>query len=209
MTLKLLIKKLYLDEKKFIERDLIRGYCKKLNLNYYSAIGYLTNNKYLVRILRGIFYMPSIEERKLNKLDINYLDAINEALKIKKIKNYYFGLETAIKLNNLTHEYFVIDYVLSDKIFRAKPVKILGHKIRFVKLKKELFDFGITKDKIPKSDIEKTILDIIYLAKYDGLNDNEIKSKIADLLKFTSKENLLTYSKQYNRTVHKFVEGLL
>ena len=126
MTLKLLIKKLYLDKKKFIERDLIREYCKKLNLDYYSTIGYLTNHKYLIRILRGIFYMPSIEEKKFDKLDINYLKAINEALKIKNIKNYYFGLETAIKLNKLTHEYFVIDYVLSDKIFRAKPVKILA-----------------------------------------------------------------------------------
>jgi len=209
MTYKLLIKKLYLDEKKFIERNLIREYCKKLNLGYYPAIGYLTNHKYLIRILRGIFYMPSIEERKLDKLDINYLDAVNEALKIKNIKNYYFGLETAIKLNKLTHEYFVIDYVVSDKIFRAKPVKILGHKILFVKLKKRLFDFGITKDKIPRSDIEKTILDIVYLAKYDGLNDNEIKSKIADLLKFSSKRKLLNYSRKYNGAVHNFIEGLL
>ena len=197
MTLKLLIKKMYLDGNKFIKRDLIKEYCKKLNLSYYSAIGYLTNHKYLIRILRGIFYMPSIEERKFDKLDIDYLDAINEALKIKKIKNYYFGLETSIKLNKLTHEYFVIDYIVSDKIFRAKPVKIMGHKIRFVKLKKELFNFGIIKDKLPRSDIEKTILDIIYLAKYDGLNDNEIKSKIIDLLKFSSKNKLLKYSKRF------------
>ena len=48
MTYKLLIKKLYLDEKKFIERDLIREYSTKLNLDYYSVIGYLTHNKYLI-----------------------------------------------------------------------------------------------------------------------------------------------------------------
>lgn len=208
MTFKLLIKKMYLDEKKFIERSLIKEYCKKLNLDYYPTIGYLMNNKYLIRILRGIFYIPSIEERKLDKLNINYLEAIKEVLKIKNIKNYYFGLETAIKLNKLTHEYFVIDYVVSDKIFRAKPIKILGHKIRFIKLKRGLFDFGIIKDKILRSDVEKTILDIIYLSKYNGLSDNEIKNKIANLLKFSSKSVLLKYSKKYNETIYKFVGGL-
>lgn len=206
MTYKLLTRKLYLDEKKFIESNLIREYCEKLVMDYYPAIRYLTHNKYLIRILRGIFYKPSVEERKFNKLDVNYLYAINEALKIKNVKNRYFGLETAIKLNNLTHEYFVTDYVVNDKIFRAKPIMILGHKIRFIKLKKGLFKFGIKKNNIPFSDVEKTILDIVYLSKYDGLSDNEIKGKIADLLKHSSKSKLLRYSKKYNRTVHKFVK---
>ena len=120
MTYKLLTRKLYLDEKKFIESDLIRDYCEKLGMDYYPSIRYLTHHKYLIRILRGIFYRPSVEERKFNKLDVNYLYAINEALKIKNVKNRYFGLETAIKLNNMTHEYFITDYVVNDKIFSRK-----------------------------------------------------------------------------------------
>jgi len=208
MSLKLLIRKLYLDDEKFIRSDLVRDYCKKLNMDYYAAIRYLTHNRYLIRILKGIFYKPTVEERKFDKVDINYLDAINKALKIKKVKNWYFGLETAVKLNNLTHEHFTIDYVISDKIFRAKSFIILGHKIKFVKLKKRLLNFGIKKDKIPYSDVEKTTLDIVYLSKYGGLPDKEIKNRISDIFKRCSRTKLLNYSKRYNKTVHEFIEGL-
>lgn len=209
MSFSLLIKKLYLNNEKFIVSDLIKGYCNKLELNYYNTIRYLTHNKYLIRIFKGIFYMPSIEERKLNKLNTNYLDTIAEALKIKGVKNWYFGLETSLKLNNLTHEFFLIDYVINDKIFRAKPITILNYKIKFIKIKKELLSFGIKKKKLPFSNVEKTVLDIIYLAKYESISDNEIKSKIIDLLKHCSKVKLLNYSKKYNNSVTKFIEGVL
>src|SRR3989344_4089405 len=134
MTLKLIVKKLEFSDKKFITREEIREYCKKLSLDYYVTIRYLTHYKYLIRILRGIFYIKSIEERKLNKTNISHLEAIKEALKIKGIKHWYFGLSTALKLNNLTHEYFAIDYVINDKIFRAKPFPILGYNIKFIKI---------------------------------------------------------------------------
>ena len=209
MTFKLLVRKLYMDEKNFIKSDLIREYCKKLNMDYYTAIRYLTHHKYLIRILRGIFYKPTIEERKFDALNINHLDAIDKALKIKNIKNWYFGLETAVKLNNLTHEHFATIYVVNDKIFRAKSFIILGNRIKFIKLKKELFTFGIKKEKFPYSNVEKTTLDIIYLSKYGGLSDKEIKNKIIDLLEHCSNSKLLNYSKKYNKTVHNFVKGLI
>ena len=208
MTYKLITRKLYLDDKKFIKSDLIRDYCKTLNMDYYVTIRYLISNRYLIRILKGIFYRPSVEERKFNRLDVYYLDAINEALKLKNIKKRYFGLETAIKLNKLTHEYFAVDYVITSEIFRSRPVNILGHKIRFVKLKEGLFNFGIKSRGISYSDVEKTILDMIYLSKYDGLSDEEIKSKVSEWLKFCSRNKLLRYSKLYNRAVYKFVEDL-
>lgn len=207
MSITILIKKLNLDENKFIENTLIREYCRKLNLDYNIVIRYLTSKKYLYRIFKGIFYKPSIKERKLGILEIDYLSAVIEALKRKKIKNWYFGLDTAIKFNNLTHEHFAVDFIINDTIFRAKPITILGRKIKFVKLKKELCRFGIkTKNSINFSDIEKTVLDIIYLSRYEGLGKNEIKPKITDLLKNCSKVKLLRYSKEYNTKVKKFID---
>jgi len=171
MSYKLLVRKIEMDEKKtkFIVRDTIKEYCRALKLDYHSAIRYLLSNKYLVRVLRGIFYIKSIEERKLNKIDINYLEALKKALEIKGVKNWYFGLETALKLNNVTHEYFSEDFVVSDSIYRAKAFDILGYKIKFLKIKKDLTEFGIKKENVNYSDVEKTILDIIYFGKYNSL----------------------------------------
>ena len=96
------------------------------------TVGYLMTNNYIIRILRGIFYVKSIEERKFKNVDMDYLAVIKRTLEIKEVKNWYFGLNTAVKLNNLTHEYFVIDYVLNDIIARPRPIEILGHKIKFI-----------------------------------------------------------------------------
>jgi len=210
MTLRLLIKKLYLDNLKFIDGKTLREYCKKTGMDYNVVIRYLTSRKYLMRILKGTFYMPSLEERKFNRTSISHLEAIAEALKMKNIRNWYFGLETARKFNSLTHEYYVIEYVVNDTIFRAKPITILGHKIKFIKLKKPLFSFGIKKHEgLRVSDNEKTVLDIIYLARYEGLTDKEIKNKVLDMIKHCSREKLLKYAKEYNVSVKNFVREFL
>jgi hypothetical protein len=204
MTLKLIVEKLELSDKKFITREELREYCKKLSLDYYVTIRYLTHYKYLVRILRGIFYIKSIEERKLNKTDINYLEAIKEALKIKGVRNWYFGLSTALKLNNLTHEYFTIDYVINDKIFRAKPFFILGYKIKFIKINSKLTSFGIINKNLPYSDPEKTMLDFVYLKEYGS-----VKLIPEEIFEECSKNKILKYSKSYDKRTIKRLNQLL
>jgi len=204
MTLKLIVRKLELSDKKFITREEIRGYCKTLSLDYYVVIRYLTHYKYLIRILRGIFYIKSIEERKLNKIDISHLKAIKEALEIKGVKNWYFGLSTALKINNLTHEYFTIDYVISDKIFRAKPFLIMGYKVKFIKINPKLTKFGIINKNFPYSDAEKTMLDFVYLKEHGN-----VKLIPEEIFDDCSKNKLLKYSKNYdNRTIKRLKEML-
>jgi predicted transcriptional regulator of viral defense system len=204
MKTTIIIEKLNLLNKKYITRDELKVYCKNLNKDYYNTIIYLTRNKYLIRILRGIFYVPSLEERKYNKINISLYEIITEALKIKGINNWYFGLDSAIKLNNITHETTATEYVVNDKIFRPRPILILGKKIKFIKLKKELLTFGITKEKT--SDLEKTILDIIYLAKYNKEKDKEILNKIIDLLEICNKPKIKKYSKYYPKTITKIID---
>ena len=204
MTLKLIVRKLELSDKKFITREELKEYCKKLSLDYYVAIRYLTHYNHLVRILRGIFYIKSIEERKLNKTNINHLEAIKEALKIKGVKNWYFGLSTALKLNNLTHEYFTIDYVVNDKIFRDKPFLIMGYKTKFVKIKSKLTLFGIINKNLPYSDAEKTMLDFIYLKEYGN-----VKLVPEEIFEKCSKNKLLKYSKSYGKRTIKRLKEML
>jgi len=199
MTLKLMVAKLQLHNKKFITREELREYCRDINLDYYTTIRYLTYYKHLARIFKGIFYIKTIEERKFNKTDISYPEIIKKALYIKGIRRWYFGLETALKLNNMTHEYFAIDYVISDSLFRAKPITILGHKIRFVKLAHSLVSFGLKKNNVPYSDPEKTALDLLYLKKYS-------KGEFMDLSRKLSKNKLIIYSKHYNKRIREVVK---
>ncbi|MCX6742469.1 MAG: hypothetical protein NTX24_04855 [Candidatus Pacearchaeota archaeon] len=205
MSYKLLIKKLMIDKKKIITREELKEYCKNFKMSYSSVIGYLLRNRYAERILRGIFYLKSIEERKLNKSDMSFYEAIKEALRIKGVKNWYFGLESAIKLNNLTHEYFAIDFIISDKIKRKNTIEILGHKVKFLTIKKELIKFGIEKGKIPYSDIEKTILDIVYLGIYRGYSESTIRNDIIDYIDLCDKAKLINYAKHYPKTILKFI----
>src|SRR3989344_7464038 len=201
MTLKLIVEKLARDNKKFIISNEIKDYCRRLSLDYLPTIKYLLRNKYIARIFRGIFYVYSIEERKLGKSEMNYFEILKEALKIKGVLSWYFGLETGLKFNNLTHEYFTIDYVLNDKLFRARPVTIMGRKVKFYKLSPKMFLFGILKKKINYSDSEKTLLDLLYLKHYTKEEFEEIAEEL-------SKTKLLKYAKNYNRRVISIVKEL-
>lgn len=201
MTLKLIVEKLARDNKKFILSNEIKNYCRKLSLDYLPTIKYLIRNKYLARVFRGIFYIYSIEERKLGKSEMNFSEILKNALEIKGVKNWYFGLETGLKFNNLTHEYFTIDYVLNDKLFRAKPITIMGRKVKFYKLSLKMFLFGIVKKNVNYSDSEKTLLDLLYLKHYSKEEFEEIAEEL-------SKTKLLKYAKNYNKRVVDIVKEM-
>ncbi|MDO8460200.1 MAG: hypothetical protein Q7S74_03765 [Nanoarchaeota archaeon] len=201
MTLKLIVEKLARDNKKFILADEIKDYCRRLSLDYLPTIKYLLRNKYVARVFRGIFYVYSTEERKWGKSEMNSFEILKEALKVKGVKNWYFGLETGLKFNNLTHEYFTIDYVLNDKLFRAKPITMMGRKVKFYKLSPKMFSFGIIKRKVNYSDSEKTLLDLLYLKHYTKEEFEEISEEL-------SRTKLLKYAKNYNMRVINITKEL-
>lgn len=209
MSYAILVRRLWLEEGRYITASALKERCKPLGLSYEGALAYLFRNKYVLRILRGFFYIPSVEERRLKTLGPNPYEAIAKAMDHKKVKNWYFGLETAIKWNNITHEHFTVDYVISDALFRAKPILILGRKVKFVKLKKDLFNFGIKRMKnIPYSDLEKTILDLIHIRKYSSRSDKAIRDELIEWVETASKNKLNKYAKHYSRSVRKVVEEL-
>jgi len=208
MKYRILVRKLLLRKDKLITSDELKLICKELNLTYSSALTYLFNNKYVKRIVRGFFYIPSIEERRFSNDFPNFYEIIAKAMEYKKVKNWYFGLETAIKFNNITHEFFTIEYVVSDKIFRAKAFEILGRKVKFVKLNKKLFGFGI-KGKLPYSDLEKTLLDLIHLRLYGGKSKKGIIDELIEWVDEADKKKLKRYSKYYSLRVRKVLGGLI
>src|SRR3972149_4696018 len=139
MKISILLKKLRVDNREFVASSELKQYCKQMKLDYKSAIGHFVSRGHLTRIFKGIFYVKSLDEIKLGKTKYNYLELVAKGLELKGVKNWYFGLYTALKLNNMTHEHFAIDYVVNDKIFRAKQIQIAGYKFKFVKLKPSLF----------------------------------------------------------------------
>jgi hypothetical protein len=209
MSYTILVRRLWLEEGRYITASALKERCKPLGLSYGDALAYLFRNKYVIRILRGFFYIPSVEERRLKTLGPNPYEAIAKAMEYKKVKNWYFGLETAIKWNNVTHEHFNVDYVVSDTLFRPKPILILGRKIKFVKLKKDLFRFGIKREKsLRYSDLEKTILDLIHVRKYAGRTNKAIVDEVIEWGETASKKKLRAYATHYSRSVQKIVEEL-
>jgi len=210
MKTSLLLKKLHIDKKEFITSTLLKNYCKKLELDYEDTIRYFIRQGYLIRIFKGIFYVKDLEEIKLGRLKYSYRELIAKGLELKGVKNWYFGLYSALKLNNMTHETFVIDHVINDEIFRAKPIDIAGYKIKFHRVSSKVLTFGIiTKDNVRFSDPEKTILDFLYILRYNGVPENKIIMDVSEYSNNILKEKIRKYVKHYPKSVKQTLEGLL
>lgn len=163
------MRKLQLDDREIISSIHLNRICAEVGVEYENMIRYLLDRGYLVRIFRGIFYVKSLG---------------------KGVERWYFGLYTALILNGVTHEYFPVEFVLNDEIFRAREVELAGHRFRFIKIKLSLF-FGLKeKGELGYSDLEKTILDFIYLWRYRGLPEEKIILDVSELVNEASKETL-------------------
>ena len=205
----LLLKKLQIENKETITAQELKNYCNQLNINYTTTIDHYLTRKHLTRIFKGIFYIKTPNEKKLGKTKYTHLDLVAKGLEIKNVKNWYFSLYTALKLNNQTHEYFTTNYVTNDKILRTNPIKIAGHKFKFLKLKQSLFSFGlIHKDTITYSDPEKTILDFIYMWCYNGISKDQIIADIDDWATNLSIDKLTQYAENYPKTVQKIAHEI-
>jgi predicted transcriptional regulator of viral defense system len=203
MKTDILLRKLRLENKEFVTSEELRADCKSLKLDYDIAIRHLVPRGYLVRILKGIFYVKSPEELELARTKYNHLELVAKGLELKKVKNWYFGLHTALKLNNMTHEAFAVEDVINDKLFRANPFTIAGYKFKFSRLSPSLLDFGITKAEngVRYSDPEKTILDFIYIWRYNGIPEEKIADDASSWAKNAAKGKMKEYAKKYPKTV--------
>lgn len=163
MRASLVWEKFLVENRKIVTSEDVRKLSDELSKDRDRVIDYLQHNGYIVRILKGIFYVKSIEERERKTYNNSIYEMVALALEKKGVKNWYFGLETALKLNTMTHEYFTIDYVLTDSYRTTKVIKILDTSFKFIKRGRQHFKQGIIhKGMIRYSDVEKTVLDLAY-----------------------------------------------
>ncbi len=162
----------------------------------------MLNKDYLITIFRGVYYLKSYEEKKLNSLKYSPYELLALGLEKKGIK-WYFGLNTALKFLGLTHEVFPVNIIINNKFNRTKPMKIAGSSFFFIKLKPDLF-FEIKETKTKNniclyySRLEKTLLDMIYLKKNINLSEYKFNKFL-----------FLKESTKYNRIVKKKINEIL
>ena len=143
MNASLIWKKLLVDGKKIATTEDIASIAREIKRNEKRSLYYLQEEGYIVRILRGIFYVRSLEERDYRGQDYSIYELVAMALKKKGVRNWYFALETALKLNLMTHEYYFIDYVITDSYRTTKIISVAGQDFRFIKRSEKFFKAGL------------------------------------------------------------------
>lgn len=193
---------LQLQENRYVtSEELKKRFSIDTERKYKNAINYLTSNKYLITIFRGFFYIPSLKERKYG-ISLNIFESVAAGMQARGIHNWYFGGHTAIKMNNLTHEYFGIIELYTDVVKKSTPIHIMEYELDYVNLKSSLFSFGLKKNgKIRYSDLEKTILDMIYLGKKRHQTDEVIKGRIIEYVGQIDNNKIQRYLPKYPRSV--------
>ncbi len=203
-------KKLVVEGHRFTTSSDIQEMARKLGNNPKRSLRYLQEHGYIYRILRGIFYVKSPEERERGFFEYSVYEMVIEALKIKGVKNWYFGLETALKMNNMTHEYFTVNYVITDLYRTTKVINILDTKFHFLKRCQKYFKFGIRKQNgLRYSDKEKTVLDIIYKRVIKNKESKYILSPFYDYGDLLDKKQLTSYLHYYPKRFGELMRGLL
>jgi len=185
---------------KAVKREELERACRRFDADTEDTINYMISYKYFIRILRGLYYVKTLEEFRLRK-SVDIYKVLSLAIGRLNV-NWYFGLYTALRLNGLTHEYFDTTFILNDAIFRPKEMKVAGEKVKFVKLKSGLFGFGtVNKDRIIFSDIEKTLLDFIYVSRYGSVPEGRIVSIVEEYGTVAKPDKIGAYLRFYPETV--------
>lgn len=213
MKASVLLQKLWVNENEFVTSKELNKYCSELGLDYETYVRNFLYRGYLTRIFRGIFYVKPPEGLVLGRTKYNHLELVAKGLEMKGIKNWYFGFHTALKLNNMTHEYFTVDEVVSDSLFRPRPVGIAGYRFEFVKISPTLLKFGVRETgenvTLRYSDPEKTILDFVYRLVRKGADTDWIIGHVSEWSEDVSEDRIRMYSERYSKTVKKIVEMLI
>lgn len=189
-----------------VTREEVKTACKKFRANYVNTINFMISYGYFVRILRGLYYVKTIEEFKLKK-SVDPYKIISLGLNRLGL-DWYFGLYTALRLNGLTHEFFRTIFVINDEIYRPKEIEIAGEKVKFLKLKSKLLSLGVVdRNGIRFSDAEKTLLDFAYVFRYRGLPEEKIISTICEYERNLERRKIKAYLRLYPKSVEKVIKN--
>ncbi|WP_297421172.1 hypothetical protein [Thermococcus sp.] len=195
---------------KVIRKEELKKVCERFGIDVDYLVHHLISYGYVVRVLRGLYYVKTVEEFKLKKA-LRPLEIIGLGLDKLGVK-WYYGLFTALRLNALTHEYFARIFILNDRIYRSKTLKIYGENVEFIKIKPGLTEFGVTdRGRIKYSDVEKTLLDFLYLSRYNPKLRPTAENVVMEYWDAANKEKIREYLTYYPVSLRKVLEneGLL
>ena len=210
MEASLVWKKLLIEGKKITTTKEITALASEIDRDEKRSLYYLQEEGYIIRILRGIFYVRSIEERDRGGQDCSIYEMVAMALKVKGVNNWYLALETALKRNLMTHEYYYIDYVITDSYRTTKVISIAGQNFRFIKRGSKHFKEGIVRQKkIRYSDKEKTVLDIAYRDYLKSREPNQYLGSVREYLdridRNRARKYILIYPQEFRENVEELI----
>lgn len=190
-----------------ITREELEKLASYFNEDIEYLVNYLIQYGYVIRILRGLYYVKTpIEFSTGGSPPIYKLLALG----MNRItENWYFALFTALVLNGLTHEAYTTVFLINDTLTRPKPIKINGTPVRILRSRRNIFDFGIiTKDSLRFSDLEKTLLDFLYFANYGTLPESLAWRIWKEYVGTADAKKLREYSRWYPKSIQKVVEDV-
>ena len=172
---------------------LIEDYNKRLGkISVNNALWYLSRYNYTKRVFLDYYYINSIEEREKNICKCEERELLFEVLNKEKIK-WYLGLSSALYELGDISQFPVVLTIINNKISGNR--RILGRKVRFIKIKESLI-FGLISKKTENkttlffSNPEKTNLDFAYF-------------KISR--KFSKNKKIKEYAKKYPKWIIKLI----
>lgn len=173
----------------------------------YDSVEKIVRNKKKVKqyVKRIISYM--LKRRKIRRLAKGYYTSReNVSLAVFCFQPAYLGLQDAMGFYNLW-EQETIPIIVTCRNVRQGIRKIMGVNVLVRKIKREYF-FGMVYDMqegvaVPYSDIEKTLIDMIYFG--EGLD----KEAIQNFKKKINLEKLRKYLRKYPKKVRERVFGVL
>lgn len=174
------------------------------------SIDYLQRHGFITRVLRGIFYVRSPEEREIGRTDKTIYELISMALLIKGETDWYFGLETALKMDRMTHEYFSINYVICRSFRTTKPIRVQNSTFMFLRWSEFHFGFGIIrKGELRFSDPEKTVLDMVYRRYQNGSDRDYILDPLIEYSDRMGVDRLKEYLDHYSKRFQDVVSSAI
>ncbi len=207
MNIPAIWRKLLVEERRIVTSDEIRELAAQAGKKGDRSLRYLLEHGYIARILKGIFYVRSADERERGYTERSTYELVAEALKRKGVRRWYFGMETALKLNGMTHEYFAVDSVVTDSFRTTKVIGILGAKFQFLRWSTDRIGIGcIRTGNLTYSDPEKTVLDMAYRTHRQGKGSP--RDIILEHIDRLDKDKLRRYLARYSIRFQEALGGL-
>jgi hypothetical protein len=182
---------------------------KRIDIKPDSAIRTLSNNRRIMPLFKGYYYLRTPDEILLHK-EASPLDLFSLGAGAKDIGAWYFGFHTALRLNGMTHEHRTDEHVVSDSFYRPNGVPIAGRRFVVLKWRPEMARFGLVKRKgYFWSNPEKTVLDFAH-ADCSAEAKGRPKSNVwREHLASVDHAKLRGYLKHYPRATRALVEAAL